>query len=99
MADKSNWYDFLIPSDDKRKIIEDGLEEGILYSRIVGEEGVDGLIKRLREEELLNEGLSEDEVRKRITEEKNILNFHHCFQKTCLYLEKQKLLKQRQKKI
>ena len=70
MADKSNWYDFLIPSEEKRKVIEEGLEEGILYSRIIGEEGVDGLIKRLREEELLNEGLSEEDVKKRIKEEK-----------------------------
>ena len=53
MADKSNWYDFLIPSEDKRKAIDEGLEEGILYSRIIGEEGMDGLILRLREEELL----------------------------------------------
>ena len=27
MADKSNWYDFLIPSEEKRKVIEEGLEE------------------------------------------------------------------------
>ena len=70
MADKSNWYDFLIPSDDTRKAIEENLEEGKLYNRIIGDEGLDGLIVRLREEELLNEGLSEDEVRKRISEEK-----------------------------
>ncbi len=70
MADKSNWYDFLIPSEEKRKVIEEGLEEGILYSRIIGEEGVDGLIRRLTEDELLNQGLTEDEVRKRIKEEK-----------------------------
>ena len=70
MADKSNWYDFLIPSEDTRKVIEENLEEGKLYSRIIGEEGIDGLIKRLREEELLNEGLSEEDVKKRIKEEK-----------------------------
>ena len=70
MADKSNWYDFLIPSDDTRKVIEENLEEGKLYNRIIGEEGIDGLIKRLREEELLNEGLSEEDVKKRIKEEK-----------------------------
>ena len=70
MADKSNWYDFLIPSEDTRKVIEENLEEGKLYNRIIGEEGVDGLIKRLREEELLNEGLSEEDVKKRIKEEK-----------------------------
>ena len=70
MADKSNWYDFLIPSDETRKIIEENLEEGKLYSRIVGEEGIDSLISRLREEELLNEGLSEEDVKKRIKEEK-----------------------------
>ena len=27
MADKSNWYDFLIPSEDKRKAINEGLEK------------------------------------------------------------------------
>ena len=70
MADKSNWYDFLIPSEDTRKVIEENLEEGKLYNRIIGEEGIDGLIKRLREEELLNEGLSEEDVKKRIKEEK-----------------------------
>ena len=70
MADKSNWYDFLIPSEDKRKAINEGLEEGILYSRIIGEEGMDGLILRLREEELLNEGLSTEDVKKRIRAEK-----------------------------
>ena len=70
MADKSNWYDFLIPSEDKRKAINEGLEEGILYSRIIGEEGMDGLILRLREQELLNEGLSTEDVKKRIREEK-----------------------------
>ena len=70
MADKSNWYDFLIPSEDKRKAIDEGLEEGILYSRIIGEEGMDGLILRLREEELLNEGLSTEDVKKRIRAEK-----------------------------
>ena len=70
MADKSNWYDFLIPSEDKRKAINEGLEEGILYSRIIGEEGMDGLILRLREEELLNEGLSTEDVKKKIREEK-----------------------------
>ena len=70
MADKSNWYDFLIPSDDTRQAIEENLEEGKLYNRIIGEEGVDGLIKRLREEELLNEGLSTEDVKKRIKEEK-----------------------------
>ena len=44
MADKSNWYDFLIPSDDTRKVIEENLEEGKLYNRIIGEEGIDGLV-------------------------------------------------------
>ena len=48
MADKSNWYDFLIPSDDTRRAIEENLEEGKLYSRIIGEEGIDGLITRLK---------------------------------------------------
>ena len=70
MADKSNWYDFLIPSDETRRAIEENLEEGKLYNRIIGEEGIDGLIKKLREEELLNEGLSEEDVKKRIKEEK-----------------------------
>ena len=70
MADKSNWYDFLIPSDDTRKAIEENLEEGKLYNRIIGDEGLDGLIVRLREEELLNEGLSAEDVKKRISEEK-----------------------------
>jgi hypothetical protein len=69
MADKSNWYDFLIPSEDTRKTIEENIEEGKLYSRIIGEEGVDGLITRLREEELLNEGLSTEEINKRIKAE------------------------------
>mgnify|MGYP003133234981 CR=1 FL=1 len=69
MADKSNWYDFLIPSDDTRRAIEENLEEGKLYNRIIGEEGVDGLILRLREEELLNEGLSTEEIKKKIKEE------------------------------
>ena len=69
MADKSNWYDFLIPSEDTRKVIEENLEEGKLYSRIIGEEGIDGLLTRLKEEELLNEGLSEEDVKKRIKEE------------------------------
>ena len=69
MADKSNWYDFLIPSEDTRKAIEENLEEGQLYSRIIGEEGIDGLLTRLKEEELLNEGLSEEDVKKRIKEE------------------------------
>ena len=70
MADKSNWYDFLIPSEDTRKVIEENLEEGQLYSRIIGEEGIDGLLTRLKEEELLNEGLSAEDVKKRIKEEK-----------------------------
>ena len=70
MADKSNWYDFLIPSDETRRAIEENLEEGKLYSRIIGEEGIDGLITRLKEEELLNEGLSTEDVKKRIKEEK-----------------------------
>ena len=69
MADKSNWYDFLIPSDDTRKAIQENLEEGKLYSRIIGDEGLDGLIVRLREEELLNEGVPEAEIAKRIKEE------------------------------
>ena len=38
MADKSNWYDFLIPSPETREKIEENLEEGQLYSRIIGEE-------------------------------------------------------------
>ena len=67
---ESNWYDFLIPAPGTAEKIEEGIEEGRLYSRIIGEEGVDGLITRLAEEELLNQGLSEDEVRKRISEEK-----------------------------
>ena len=70
MADKSNWYDFLIPSDETRRAIEENLEEGKLYNRIIGEEGIDGLITKLREEELLNEGLSIEDVKKRISEEK-----------------------------
>ena len=70
MADKSNWYDFLIPSDETRRAIEENLEEGKLYSRIIGEEGIDGLVTRLKEEELLNEGLSTEDVKKRIKEEK-----------------------------
>ena len=69
MADKSNWYDFLIPSQDTREKIEETLEEGQLINRILGEEGDDGLIIRLREEELLNEGVPEAEVQKRIAEE------------------------------
>ena len=69
MADKSNWYDFLIPSPETREKIEENLEEGQLYSRIIGEEGIDGLLIRLREEELLNEGVPENEVSKRIAEE------------------------------
>tara|TARA_B100000073_G_scaffold237898_1_gene199094 strand:+ start:657 stop:938 length:282 start_codon:yes stop_codon:yes gene_type:complete len=93
MADKSNWYDFLIPSEEKRKAIEEGLDEGILYSRIIGDEGLDGLIVRLREEELLNEGLSAEDVKKRISEEKKYTKLSSLFQKTCLYLEKQKLVK------
>ena len=67
---ESNWYDFLIPAPGTAEKIEEGIEEGRLYSRIIGEEGVDGLITRLAEEELLNQGLSEDEVKKRISEEK-----------------------------
>ena len=59
MADKSNWYDFLIPSPETREKIEETLEEGQLFNRIIGEEGVDGLIIRLREQELLNEGVPE----------------------------------------
>ena len=70
MADKSNWYDFLIPSEDTRKVIEENFEEGKLYSRIIGEEGIDGLLTRLKEEELLNEGLSAEDIKKRIKEEK-----------------------------
>lgn len=69
MADKFSWYDFLIPSDDTRKAIEENLEEGQLYNRIIGEEGIDGLLIRLREEELLNEGLSAEDVKKRVSEE------------------------------
>ena len=69
MADKSNWYDFLIPSQDTREKIEETLEEGQLINRIIGEEGIDGLIIRLREEELLNEGVPEAEVQKRIKED------------------------------
>ena len=69
MADKSNWYDFLIPSEDTREAIKENIEEGKLYSRIIGEEGVDGLITRLKEEELLNEGLSTEDINKRIKEE------------------------------
>ena len=66
---ESNWYDFLIPSPETRAKIEETVEEGQLYNRIIGEEGVNGLILRLREEELLNEGLSEEDVAKRIKEE------------------------------
>mgnify|MGYP003127594884 CR=1 FL=1 len=61
---ESNWYDFLIPAPET-----EGIEEGKLYSRIISDEGVDGLILRLREEELLNEGVPEAEVSKRIAEE------------------------------
>jgi hypothetical protein len=47
MADKSNWYDFLIPSEDTRKAIEENIEEGKLYSRIIGEEGVDNFFQKI----------------------------------------------------
>ena len=76
MADKSNWYDFLIPSPETREKIEENLEEGQLYSRIIGEEGIDGLLIRLREEELLNEGVPENEVSKRIARQAIALDLH-----------------------
>jgi len=68
MAEPS-WYDFLIPSEEKRKAIQEGLDEGVLYSRIVGEEGVDGLITRLTEQELIDQGLSDEEIKVRINEQ------------------------------
>ena len=67
---ESSWYDFLIPSEEKRETIKQGFEEGILYNRIINEEGADSLIRRLAEDELLNQGLSDKEVKERIKEEK-----------------------------
>ena len=88
---ESNWYDFLIPSPETRAKIEDTFEEGQLYNRIIGEEGVNGLILRLREEELLNEGLSEEDVVKRIKEENKYSKLSQILPKILLYLEKLKL--------
>jgi uncharacterized protein (UPF0128 family) len=97
MADKSNWYDFLIPSEDTRKAIEENIEEGKLYSRIIGEEGVDGLITRLREEELLNEGLSTEEINKRIKAENKYTKASQLLPKDiALFGEAKELLKQKQ---
>ena len=99
MADKSNWYDFLIPSDETREAIEENLEEGKLYNRIIGEEGIDGLITRLREEELLNEGLSTEEVKKRISEEKKYTKLSSLLPKdVSLFGEAQAAQKEAQKK-
>ena len=67
---ESNWYDFLIPAPGTSDKIRDTIEEGQLYSRIIGEEGIDGLLIRLEEERLLNEGVPEEEVSKRVAEEK-----------------------------
>ena len=59
MADKSNWYDFLIPSDEVRAAIEKGFDKALTDARILKTEGPQALELRRKEEEFLQAGFSD----------------------------------------
>ena len=63
MAEERNFFQKLLnpTEEEKRKIIE-GIEEGRKYSRILDKEGFKGLITRIAEQEALDQGQTEKEV-------------------------------------
>ena len=63
MAEERNFFQKLLnpTEEEKRKIIE-GIEEGRKYSRILDKEGFKGLITRIAEQEALDQGQTEEEV-------------------------------------
>ena len=63
MAEERNFFQKLLnpTEEEKRKIIE-GIEEGRKYSRILDKEGFKGLVTRIAEQEALDQGQTEEEV-------------------------------------
>ena len=56
MAEKSNWYDFLIPSEETREAIVKGIEAASRDVRILKSEGPEALELRRKEQEFLDLG-------------------------------------------
>ena len=61
MADKSNWYDFLIPEQETIEAIKKGIELGKRDVRILKSEGPEALELRRKEEEFLQQGFTDEE--------------------------------------
>jgi hypothetical protein len=63
MAEERSFLQKLLnpTEEEKRKIIE-GIEEGRKYSRILDKEGFKGLVTRIAEQEALDQGQTEEEV-------------------------------------
>tara|TARA_R100001509_G_scaffold145788_2_gene102515 strand:+ start:368 stop:4702 length:4335 start_codon:yes stop_codon:yes gene_type:complete len=61
MADKSNWYDFLIPEPETKEAIQKGIDEALKTVRILKSEGPQALERRRQEERFLDQGFSDEE--------------------------------------
>ena len=61
MADKSNWYDFLIPEEETLEAILKGVDLAKRDVRILKQEGPQALERRRKEDEFLQAGFDDEE--------------------------------------
>ena len=65
MAERSLFSKLLNPTEEEREEITSGVKEGQKFLNILSEEGFSGFVKRIAEEELKDQGVSEKEIRQR----------------------------------
>ena len=68
MAERSLFKRLFDPTEEEKQEIIEGVKEGQKYLNILSEEGFSGFVKRISEEELKDQGVSEKEIRKRAKE-------------------------------
>ena len=68
MAERSLFEKLINPTEEEKEEIISGVKEGQKYLNILSKEGFSGFVKRAAEEELIEQGLPEKEIRKRAKE-------------------------------
>lgn len=68
MAERSLFEKLINPTEEEKEEILSGVKEGQKYLNILNKEGFSGFVKRAAEEELIEQGLPEKEIRKRAKE-------------------------------
>lgn len=68
MAERSLFSKLFNPTEEEKEEIIKGVKEGQKYLNILSEEGFSGFVTRVAEEELLDQGVSEKEIRQRSKE-------------------------------